>query len=241
MNRSALILAALFLSAATAVAQPLRFYIGPTLGVTTPGLRSQVSESGTPMQNYYQEKRTPIVSPLVGLSMGFNVLNRLGIDAGVHYSHTGYRYSYDFSGSGLSNHYDEKMTLHKVSVPVTVGYAIGLGRARMRIGAGIAYTYYFAGKFKSEESTSREGSAAQYAEQVVDLISNREGYSLVYPKQIHPRMSLSIAPTQRIIIGLAGTLGYNVTLPQEGTEGEINRSDFSTHALDFSVTYSLRE
>lgn len=230
----------LLLFASGSTAQPLRFYIGPTMGVTTPGLRSHVSEAGTTVQDYRREKRTSIVSPLIGISAGFNLLNRVGIDAGLHYSHTGYRYSYDFAGTGLSNHYDEKLTLHKVSVPVTLGYAIGLGRARMRLGAGIAYTYYFAGKFKSEESSVREGGASQFAEQAIDLIDNRDGYSLVYPKQIHPRMSLSIAPTQRVIIGLAGTLGYSVTLPQEGTEGEINRSDFATHALDFSVTYSLR-
>lgn len=240
MNRFTLSAATLALCIHAATAQPLRFYIGPTLGVTTPGLRTQATERGTAVQDYIREKRTPIASPLAGLSMGFNVFNRIGIDAGVHYSYTGYRYSYDFAGGGLSNHYDEKMTLHKVSVPVTVGYAIGLGRARMRVGAGIAYTYYFAGKFKSEESTSREGSATQFAGQAIDLISNREGYSLVYPRQIHPRMSLSIAPTKRVIIGLAGTLGYDVKLPQEGTEGEINRGDFATHALDFSVTYSLR-
>lgn len=240
MIRSTFLAATLLLSAPAVIAQPLRFYIGPTLGVTTPGLRSQVTERGTTVQDYLRERRTPIVSPILGLSMGFNVLNRVGIDAGVHYSYTGYRYSYDFADGGLSTQYDEKMTLHKVSVPVTLGYAIGLGRARMRIGAGIAYTYYFAGKFTSEESTNRDGGATQFVKQAIDLISNRDGYSLVYPKQIHPRMSLSFAPTKRFIIGLAGTLGYGVTLPREGTEGEINRGYFATHALDATVTYSLR-
>lgn len=234
------LIATIALSTLAATAQPLRLYIGPTVGVTTPGLRSQKDEGGANALDYYNEKRTPIVSPLLGISAGFNILNRLGVDAGVHYSYTGYRYSYDLTNDSLSSHYDEKMTLHKVSVPLTVGYAFGISRARIRVGAGIAYTYYFAGKFTSEESTTRSGQVVQIVEQGVDLFSNGDGYSLAYPRQIHPRMSLTVAPIKKLIITLAGTLGYDVTLPKNGASADLNRSDFAAHALDFTVTYSLR-
>lgn len=226
--------------AAQATAQPLRFYFGPTVGVTTPGLRSREGGTAVTAPEYIREKRTPVVSPLLGLSTGFNLFNRLGIDAGVHYSYTGYRYSYDFTSETLLEHYDERMTLHKLSIPVTLGYRVGLGKARLRLGAGLAYTWYFDGRFRSKESTQHDGGAIQYAEEVVDLVNDESGYSPVYPRQVHPRLSFSFAPTKRLIIGLAATLGYDVTLPQQGMEADLNRSKFSTHALDATMTWSLR-
>lgn len=242
MKRTSLCIltALLFCSTAPAMAQPLRFYLGPTFGVTTPGLRSDERSSEAMSPDFVHEERTPVVSPLLGLSTGFNLFNRVGLDAGLHYSYTGYRYSYEFASATHQTHYDERMTLHKLSIPVTLGYGVGIGRARLRLGAGIAYTWYFDGRFRSEETIEREGSAPEHIREKIDLVKNSAGYSPVYPRQIHPRLSLSFAPVKRLIIGLAGTLGYDVTLPQEGTEATLNRSEFSTHALDATVTWSLR-
>jgi len=228
------------LASLQAAAQPLRFYIGPLVGVTTSGLRGTESEMSTPLYTYVQERRTPVVSPVLGLGTGFTLFNRIGVDAAVQYSYTGYRYSYNGGGAGLETQYDERMTLHRVAVPVTVGYAPGFARARLRIGIGAAYTYFFAGNFSSEGSSTRTGEAAQFFDHSVAVFRGNDRWKPVQPRQLQPRLSLSIAPTRKIIIGLAGNLGRHIDIEEDGTDARANRSSFVSNSLDFSLLYSLR-
>ena len=229
-------------------AEKATFQGGLTLGVTTPGPMRWLDRRLIAPYPDPTERNSSLASPLAGVDGRLTLWDHLAIDIGLHGSETGYRHEHSsLAGQSTTFHYQERMRLRRLALPLTVGYSFRLGRMGIRAGVGYSLTYFLSGLYQTE--TRVNGGLVSMINSV-DLFADDDNYRVglpsswkVYPRwQAQFRAKLDVQTSARWMFGFAASSGHPMNIysiePRSG--GPANYVYFASDAYELTVTYMIR-
>ena len=160
---------------------------GPELGFST-SIKER-SDDGW----WGSSKSTALFSPVIGLAGQINITNHLQLTSGFQYEMIGSRKHTLISPS---NEYREKITFHKLCIPLTMGFRFNKKKLHPSIFIGIKPNFFLYGKYYTESN---------YSPYPINIVE----YNPLNPNQAE-------MPAKRFknqyIFGLAGNIRQNLNI-----------------------------